>query len=189
MRSSTTKIWVEGTILAALAMVLSFIPVDIGSSFSISLGQIPMAVYALRRGPKAGLLAAFIWGMLHFPTGKVYFLSVIQVLIEYPLAFTFVGLTGVVAKQLQQAIAEGNVIVARKQIVSGVLIGAFARYFWHFVAGWVFWGTYALWGMSPIVFSFVMNGISGLATAIVTTIVLLVLYRMNPTIFVPKDTV
>jgi thiamine transporter ThiT len=33
-----------------------------------------------------------------------------------------------------------------------------------------------------------MNGISGLATALVTTIVLLVLYRMNPTIFVPKDT-
>jgi thiamine transporter len=188
MRSSTTKIWVEGTILAALAMVLSFIPLDIGSSFSISLGQIPIAVYALRRGPKAGLLAAFIWGILHFPAAKVYFLSVIQVLIEYPIAFTFAGLTGLAATKLQKAIAAGDTIAARKQIVSGVFIGALARYFWHFVAGWVFWGMYALWGMSPVVFSLVMNGISGLATALVTTIVLLVLYRMNPTIFVPKDT-
>lgn len=188
MRSSSTKIWVEGTIMAALAMVLSFIPLSIGSSFSISLGQIPLAVYTFRRGTKPALLAAFIWGILHFPTGQTYFLSLIQVLIEYPIAFTFAGFTGLTAAKVRQAVLEKDQGNAQAQIVVGVLIGAIARYFWHFVAGVAFWGSYALWGMNPVIFSAVMNGASGLATALVTTIVLLTLNRMYPTIFIPEDT-
>lgn len=89
------KVWIEGTLVVALAMVLSFIPLQIGSSFEISLGQIPLTLFALRRGWKAGILSGFIWGILHFPTGQVYYLSVIQVLIEYPIAFTFASLQGV----------------------------------------------------------------------------------------------
>lgn len=187
MRTTTTKIWVEGTILAALAMVLSYIPLGIGSSYSISLGQIPLAIYALRRGPKAGLLAGLVWGLLHFPLGQVYFLSVAQVLIEYPLAFTFAGLTGVTAVKLQQALVKGDEKTVRGQIVSGVFIGVLARYFWHFIAGWIFWGEYAFGGMSPVVFSLVMNGASGLSTGICTVIVLIILYKKFPAIFVPKD--
>ena len=51
------KVWIEGTLVAALAMVLSFIPLQIGSSFEISLGQIPLTLFALRRGWKAGILS------------------------------------------------------------------------------------------------------------------------------------
>lgn len=72
---SKTRVWVEGTILAALAMVLSFIPLKIGVSFSISLGQIALTVFAARRGLKPGLLAGLIWGLLHFPLGNVYYLT------------------------------------------------------------------------------------------------------------------
>ena len=70
------KVWIEGTLVAALAMVLSFIPLQIGSSFEISLGQIPLTLFALRRGWKAGILSGFIWGILHFPTGQVYYSSI-----------------------------------------------------------------------------------------------------------------
>lgn len=96
------SVWIEGTIVAALALVLSLIPLQIGSSFSISLGQIPLTLFALRRGWKAGLLSGFIWGILHFPTGQVYYLSVIQVLIEYPIAFTFAGFAGLFSKRMQK---------------------------------------------------------------------------------------
>ncbi|NLM65836.1 MAG: hypothetical protein GX180_01455 [Enterococcus sp.] len=75
-----TKILVDGTLMAALAMVFSLIPLQVGSSFSISLGQIPLTIFALRRGVKPGLLAGLVWGLLHFPLGQVYFLSVPQVL-------------------------------------------------------------------------------------------------------------
>ena len=85
----------------------------------------------------------------------------------------------------KKANADGNTKQIRKNIVFGALIGALSRYFWHFIAGVVFWGAYALWGMNPWLFSFVMNGASGLSTAIVTMIVLLGIQQTIPSLFVP----
>lgn len=178
-----SSVWIEGTIVAALALVLSLIPLQIGSSFSISLGQIPLTLFALRRGWKAGLLSGFIWGILHFPTGQVYYLSVIQVLIEYPIAFTFAGFAGLFSKRMQKNVIEGNTRGMTTTIVLGTIVGVGARYFWHFIAGVVFWGSYALWGMNPWIFSFVMNGASGLATGVVTIVVLIGIERTMPTLF------
>lgn len=183
----TTKIWIEGTIVAALAMVLSLIPLEIGASFSISLGQIPLTLFALRRGVKPGLLAGLIWGLLHFPLGKVWYLSVIQVLIEYPLAFTFVGLAGLYASSLQKQIQLKQNKRVVFTVVQATFVGALARYFWHFLAGWAFWGAYAQWGMSPWLYSLVMNGLSGLATAVVTAVALVSLYQLAPQLYTPKD--
>ena len=178
-----SRVWIEGTIVAALALVLSLIPLQIGSSFSISLGQIPLTLFALRRGWKAGLLSGFIWGILHFPTGQVYYLSVIQVLIEYPIAFTFAGFAGLFSKRMQKNVIEENTRGMTTTIVLGTIVGVGARYFWHFIAGVVFWGSYALWGMNPWIFSFVMNGASGLATGVVTIVVLIGIERTMPTLF------
>lgn len=182
-----TKILVEGTLMAALAMVFSLIPLQIGSSFSISLGQIPLTIFALRRGVKPGLLAGLVWGLLHFPLGQVYFLSVPQVLIEYPLAFMFAGFAGLLASALYQALQTQNHKKVTTILIQAALLGALARYFWHFVAGWIFWGQYALWGLTPSIFSLVMNGASGLATAVVTALVLALLYRTVPQLFKVED--
>ncbi|MGX7247549.1 energy-coupled thiamine transporter ThiT [Enterococcus raffinosus] len=183
-----TRILVEGTVVAALSLVLSFIPTTIGSSFTISLGMIPLTLFALRRGLKPALMSAFIWGILHFPASQVVYLSVIQVLIEYPIAFTFAGFAGLYAKKVQQNLAEQNMWSVRKNIILASLVGTGARFFWHFIAGVVFWGSYALWGMNPWIFSLVMNGVSGLATAIVTAIVAVLVAEKAPQLYLPKDT-
>lgn len=185
--SKNQRIWVEGTIVAALAMVLSFVPTTIGSSFTISLGQIPLTLFALRRGWKPALWAAFIWGILHFPLGQVAYLSIPQVLLEYPVAFTFAGFAGVTAKQVQASILAKRTSSAVVYLVLGTLSGTAARFFWHFVAGFIFWGAYAMWGMGPVVFSLVMNGISGVMTAAVTVGVLIVVMQMVPMLFIPKE--
>lgn len=182
-----TRILVEGTVVAALALVLSFIPTTIGSSFTISLGMIPLTLFALRRGLKPALMAAFIWGILHFPASQVVYLSVVQVLIEYPIAFTFAGFAGLYAKKVQKALSERDMGSVRRNIVFGTFIGTGARFFWHFIAGVVFWGSYALWGMNPWIFSLVMNGVSGLATAVVTAIVAAVVAEKAPQLYLPKD--
>ena len=182
-----TRILVEGTVVAALALVLSFIPTTIGSSFTISLGMIPLTLFALRRGLKPALMAAFIWGILHFPASQVVYLSVVQVLIEYPIAFTFAGFAGLYAKKVQIALSEQDMRSVRRNIVFGTFIGTGARFFWHFIAGVVFWGSYALWGMNPWIFSLVMNGVSGLATAVVTAIVAVVVAEKAPQLYLPKD--
>lgn len=182
-----TRIMIEGTIVAALAFMLSLIPTTIGSSFTVSLGMIPMTLFALRRGVKPALLSAFIWGILHFPAGDVYFLSVIQVLIEYPIAFTFAGFAGLYAKKVQQALVDEDLQSASKNIIYGTIMGTGARFFWHFIAGVVFWGSYALWGLNPWIFSLIMNGVSGLATAIVTAVVAIIVAEKVPQLFLPKD--
>lgn len=184
---TNTKVWVEGTIMAAFAMALSFIPVDIGASFSLSLGQIPLTIFALRRGVKPAIAAGFIWGMLHLFLGKAYFLMVSQVIIEYPLAFAFAGFAGIVAIPFRKAVQEGDLKKVRTYLILGSLAGAVARWFWHFVAGVIFWGEYAQWGMSPVTFSFVANGISGLATGVTTAGALLVIYQLSPFLFSPKE--
>lgn len=180
------RVWVEGTLMASLAMVLSLIPLDIGSSFSISLGQIPLTIFALRRGWKPGIFAGLVWGLLHFPMGKVWFLSVLQVLIEYPFAFTFIGFAGIYAARLQKAVKNKEDKKVTSLLLQATFVGVLARYIWHFIAGWVYWGQYALWGMKPWLFSLVMNGASAIATGIVTAVFLLIIYRVYPIIFIPK---
>lgn len=183
-----TRIMVEGTIVAALSFMLSLIPTNIGSSFTISLGMIPLTIFALRRGLRPALLSAFIWGILHFPAGDVYYLSIPQVLIEYPIAFTFAGFAGLYAPKVQQALLDNQPREATKNIVLGSLLGTSARFFWHFIAGVIFWGSYALWGMNPWIFSLVMNGASGIATGIVTVMVTLIAVKKVPQLFLPRDT-
>ncbi len=87
MGNISLRVWIEGTIVAALAIVLSMIPSNIGTGFTISLGMIPLVLYSLRRGTVAGLAAGFLWGILHYLTGNVAILSLIQGFIEYFIAF------------------------------------------------------------------------------------------------------
>jgi thiamine transporter len=185
-RKLALQVWIEGTMFAALAMVLTFIPTSIGSSFSVSLGMIPITLFALRRGTKAGFFAAFIWGLLHFPLAQVYYLTPVQVIIEYILAFAFAGFAGMFSDKLQEAVKEGAFRKSSLLICYATFFGTLMRYFWHFIAGVIFWGSFALWGMNPWLFSFVMNGLSGLATAIVTAIALIVLLKINPKLFLPE---
>ncbi|GMA48253.1 energy-coupled thiamine transporter ThiT [Tetragenococcus muriaticus] len=184
---SNINVWVEGTIIAALSILLSFLPTGMGTTFTVSLGQIPMIVYALRRGTKPALFAGIIWGFLHFPLGQVVYLSIAQVLIEYIVAYPFAGLAGLFAARLHRALDRKNDGQARVAIVSACLVGTFARFFWHFVAGYIFWGQYAMWGLSPVIYSLVINGTSALLTTFAAIVILLILEKVFPRLFTPKD--
>lgn len=188
MRKKTElKIWIEGTLIAVLAMVLSLIPVSIGTGFSVSLGMIPMILYSLRRGTKAGIFSAFIWGLLHFPLGRVDYLTPVQVAIEYLFAFGFTGFAGLYSEKLIQSIKDGKSAKGLLIILQATIVGTVARYFWHFVAGVIFWGSFALWGMNPWLYSFVMNGLSGGATALATFVCLAIILMRYPQLYVPKE--
>lgn len=184
-----TRIMMEATIFAALSLLLSMVPTNIGSSLTVSLGMIPLTIFALRRGLKAGLIAAFIWGILHFPIGNVFFLSVPQALIEYPIAFTFAGFAGIFSGPLKHAIVAEDSRGITRNVILGSFVGSLARFFWHFVAGVVFWGSYAVWGMGPVLFSFVTNGINCIATGAVTSIVIVIIAKKAPQLFLPKSEV
>lgn len=180
-----TEILLEGVIMAALAMALHFVPLNIGPSFTLSLGQIPMTLFALRRGLKPALYASFIWAMLYFVTGAAApgILTPIQGFIEYPVAFTCVGFAGICHDSMMDALDNHKDNKARLVIIEASLVGVFARFFWHFIAGGIFWGAYAPKGMNPWIYSIVMNGISALASGAAAIAVLLLLYAVAPSIY------
>lgn len=183
--SKRSRVILEGTMIAALSMALSFIPSNVGTGFSVSLGMVPLTLYALRRGLVPGIYAGLVWGLLHFLMGQVYFLTVSQVIIEYVFAFAAAGFSGLFSKKLQNAL-NNSPSTAWKYVVSGTFFGVFIRYIFHFVAGFIFWGKYAIWGLSPVMYSLVANGISGLLTAVFTAIVLLMILNKRSDLFIPK---
>lgn len=180
-------IWIEATICVAFAIVLSFLPTHVGSSFSISFGMIPIILYSFRRGVSSGLIAGFLWGIMHFLIGNVEILNLVQAFIEYFIAFIFVGFSGMFSLKIQSSIVSKQHVKSIIYVLLGTLLGVSSRFFWHFIAGFYFWGSYAPKGMSAIWFSFIMNGGSALATVIVVSFVLVTLLITAPQLFVPYD--
>lgn len=175
---------IETALVAALAMALSYIP-DFASWFTPSFGAIPLVLFALRRGTKYGVLAGLIWGLLHFILGKVWYLALSQVLIEYIVAFVSMGLAGIFTVPFQNALAKDNKRRALFYATGGALLAIFVRYFWHFVAGFIFWGSYAN-GMSPYLYSFMVNGTAGLLTLVFVILALAIIIPTQGKLFLVK---
>lgn len=172
----------EAAIFAALAMTLSFIP-DFASWFTPSFGAIPLILFSLRRGLKAGLLSGLCWGLLHFLLSKVYFLSLPQVVIEYILAFVAMGLAGLYSTPIQKALKSNQKLQAAGLACLAAITAVLARYLFHFWAGILFWSDYAPEGMSPLLYSLYVNGSAGLLTLLFTLLVLLPLLYLQPKFF------
>ncbi len=179
----------EGALITALAMVLSFVPHSTGvSSVEFVYGLIPMSIYALRRGLKPGLMAGLAWGILDlvlrgFSSGG--FLNPLQGFVEYPLAFGVVGLIGLGSVQVKRSIKDGK--SALGLIIFYSALGFFAKYFLHFIAGGIYWGTYAPKGMNPWIYSLVINGGSFIANMIMLVVLAVVLNRVFKQLIIVKS--
>ncbi|MFH5810971.1 energy-coupled thiamine transporter ThiT [Companilactobacillus sp. FL22-1] len=176
-KNSELIVITEGALIVALALALSFVPHTTGvSAIEFMYGLIPMAIYALRRGLKAGLMAGLVWGLLDlllFGLNNGGFLNLFQGIVEYPIAFCVVGLIGMGSKQVKSSIANGHSAIGWILLYSA--IGFFAKYFFHFLAGGIYWGSYAPKGMNPWIYSLVINGGSFIANVIMMTVLVVAL--------------
>jgi len=178
---------IEAAFFAAIAMVLDLLPsITIAPAVTISFSMVPIFILAFRWGFKVSFISGFLWGLLQLTTGNFYFLSVIQFLIEYFIAFAFVGFAGLFHPVIQKSLQNGNKLLVSIWVVVAVFVGSLARYFWHFVAGVVFWGDYAPEGMSPFMYSFVMNGLAMVGAAVLCSIVLVLLISASKRIIMKK---
>ncbi|MCL2112213.1 MAG: energy-coupled thiamine transporter ThiT [Clostridiales bacterium] len=188
MKNTKLITMIEGAIIAGVCAALSYVPLNTANAaFDISLGLIPLGVYALRRGLLPGMAVGFVWGLLLIVLGRAYFLTIPQIILEYPLAFAFGGFGGILSGRFQSAVSDGRTKAVVLSVVFAGILAPVTRWFFHFWAGVIFWGTYAPEGMSPYLYSFIMNGASAAANAVMLVVVLLILVRTARIIFVPKD--
>ncbi|EJQ56842.1 energy-coupled thiamine transporter ThiT [Bacillus wiedmannii] len=186
MRNTNLQAMIESAILAAFALVIDILPLSIKISAtggSISFAMIPIFIIAYRWGFKMAFLGGLIWGLLQIVVGDAIIVTPIQVLIEYFVAFAFIGFAGLFYRPIQKALLnnEGKKVIG--YIILATFVGSFARYFCHFIAGIIFWGQYAPKGQSAVLYSLIFNGSTMIGSYILCTVLLIFLFLTSPRLF------
>jgi len=162
-----TKILAEIIIFVAMGGALALVShsfFSLPQSGSINLGMVPIFWLALRRGPKIGIFAGAVLGIVDLAI-EPFVVHPIQFLLDYPLPFACLGLTGFFRKFS----TVGPVI--------GVAVGGAARFLCHFISGVVYFANYAPAGVSPIVYSIVYNGTYMVPSIIICAAVIVLLQK------------
>lgn len=152
-----TRLVVEGGLVIALSVVLSFVTIwQMPQGGSISLAMLPVLVYAFRRGVGPGLVAGILYGVADAIL-KPFVVHPVQFVLDYPVAFGALGLAGLFSSRWLRNVSAARVgrgtAVA---LVPGVLLAALGRYAAHVLSGVVYFAEYA--GDSPVLaYSLVYN--------------------------------
>ena len=111
-------------------------------------------------GPKVGILTGVAYGMLQLIIDP-YILSLPQLIVDYPLAFGALGMSGFFAN-------------SKNGLQKGYLLGIFGRWIFAFLSGYIFFAYYAWDGWNPAAYSAVYNlsyiGIEGVITLILISL-------------------
>lgn len=168
---------IEVAICAAMSMVLDLLPsIKIGTSISISFAMVPVLLVALRGGVLAGMASGLLWGLLQIWTGDAWIATPLQGFIEYVIAFSCVGFAGLFSGTVKRSALKGQKKEMLVWAVAAIFVGGTARYFWHFIAGMVFFKAAAKKaGKAPFLFSLSVNGTAWFFSTLVCSIVMVLI--------------
>lgn len=161
-RRLATKQLVFSGVAMALAIITSeikFARLPFGGSVTL-FSMLFIVLIGYWYGAAAGLMTGFAYGLLQFVLDPVFY-TPMQLLVDYPLAFGALGLSGFFCRR-------------RHGLIIGYLVGVFARYAFAFLSGVLFFSSYAS-DQSPIgiiVYSLGYNGAYIVPEAIVTLVLL-----------------
>ncbi|HLR01979.1 MAG TPA: energy-coupled thiamine transporter ThiT [Virgibacillus sp.] len=183
MSSKRTLFLIEVAIFTALAMLLDILPFlkfkVWPNGGSISFAMIPVFIVAFRWGIKGGLLSGLLWGALQVAFGA-YILTPLQGLLEYGFAFTVLGLAGIFARPLHNALKAKHYTMSLLYIMSGIFLGTALRFLAHFYAGISFWSEATPEGMSVWYYSLAYNATYMLPSFILCSGLVFFLFRTQP---------
>lgn len=161
-KTAATKQLVFCAMAVALATVTSMVKVfsfPTGGSITL-LSMLFICLIGYLYGPAAGILTGVAYGVLQFLI-EPYILTPIQVLVDYPLAFGALGLSGFFSN-------------AKHGLIKGYLLGVCGRYVFAVISGWIFFGEYAWDGWAALPYSLVYNAIYIFAEVVITVIILMI---------------
>ena len=158
----STKQLVFSAVAISLATVLSEVKLfqaPMGGSVTL-FSMLFVVLIGWIYGPSIGLLTGLTHGILQLILGSSIY-SLPQMIVDYPLAFAALGLSGFFCD-------------ADRGLLKGYLLGAFGRFIFAFLSGFLFFAYYAPEGMNLIVYSALYNiSYIGIEAAITCVVLLL----------------
>ncbi|MCJ7431546.1 energy-coupled thiamine transporter ThiT [Candidatus Bathyarchaeota archaeon] len=165
-----TKILAEMIVFIALAnalyliskLYLPFLHLPQGGSITLA-SMVPLFWFALRRGPRWGIEAGVVYGMVHilYIYGELSLPT--EILLDYPLAFGALGLAG----------------LFKTRPAIGVGVGMLGRFICHFISGIIFFGQYAWEGWNVYAYSAAYNATYLVPEFVVSAIIIFILLKRN----------
>jgi len=143
--------------MIALSTVLSIMKIaemPYGGSVTVA-SALPVAIIAYRYGVKTGLFAGIVHAALQLVLGlsmlsyaTSWQSAVAIIMLDYILAFTFIGIAGIFRSTVKNQAAA---------LTSGVLLYSAIRYLFHVIAGATVWAGISIPTAAALAYSFVYN--------------------------------
>ncbi len=168
-RRQATRMLVFSAAAVALATVLSFLKiVEMPQGGSITLfSMFAITLIGYFYGPAQGILCGMAYGLIQLILGP-YVIHPAQLLIDYPLAFGMLGLSGFLNKR-----PDG--------LLAGYILGVFGRLIMSVLSGVIFFAEYA-GDMDPVIYSIGYNIAYMGGEALLTAVVFMVVPAVKKTI-------
>lgn len=123
MNKKTLYTLCECSVMIALAIVLSFVEIQLGASGgSINFTMLPLLIIAFRHGSIWGIGSGMIFGLIKCIIGGGIGWGLPSILLDYVLAYGAVGIAGVFKRK-------------KGMLTLSAILGCFARYIVHFISG------------------------------------------------------
>ena len=158
-----TKMMAMGAVCIALSSVLSMIKIwkmPQGGSITAA-SMLPLMLFSYVYGMGPGCLVGALYGVLQFII-EPYFLSLPQMLLDYPIAFGMMGLAGLFSKMDNENLG----------LTAGVVLASVGRFVAAVLSGVIFFAEYA-GDQNPWDYSIVYNGSYMLPECIICVILCL----------------
>jgi len=119
--------------------------------------MVPLLWFSLRRGPRFGSFAGFVYGLVHMSLGG-YVIHPVQALLDYPVAFAALGLAG----------------LFKNHPLVGVAVAIAGRFISSFLSGMIFFTGLTLEGA---VASAIYNGTYLLGEFLISAIIIYIFVK------------
>ena len=171
MKTNAIKKMVTAAIMAALAVILSYIEIQVGAvGGSINIVMLPIILVAYRYGALWGVGTGLVVGLVKCIIGGGIGWGLPSILLDYVLAYGAVGVAGFVRK-------------LKFGLPIGALIGAIARFGIHYISGITIYAITTATEISGIttsnawLYSLIYNGLYMLPSTILVVIVAILIMK------------
>lgn len=178
------RIFVECALMVAIATVLSLFEIELPFGGGLTIcSMLPIILISHRHGIGWGLATSFAYsliqlvlGLKNVSYGETFVMAAGIVMLDYVVAYTVLGLSGIFNKVFRDTSKPTAVVV-------GVIVTFTLRFLCHLVSGAWIWGVWMpdeFMGMTmtnPWIYSMLYNGWYMLGEMILSVIVVLLLYK------------